>query len=286
MEGLAHLVAESLVRHGFEPAFDHRRLQWSSWFRCQDGFSLVLAPCKPGLFALAEEVIAPGELAVGEGKRMLALFQISEAEDLGMALGRLFLSGSPERERFASGRCFARYVVIEDPTQRQLALTALQRWMTSSAEAVTGVPQSISGDTHVPDETHVAPDAPVRGVERSSASSTSAPGSQDSRYVSGLDTGSVSRPDTGSVSGQDNELVSRPDTRSVSRPDTELVSGQDNESVSRPDTGSVSGHDFSRAATAAISTAALAAAADALPYSESSNRQDQIGPPSPIPSGF
>jgi len=217
---------------------------------------------------------------------MLALFQISEAEDLGMALGRLFLSGSPERERFASGRCFARYVVIEDPTQRQLALTALQRWMTSSAEAVTGVPQSISGDTHVPDETHVAPDAPVRGVERSSASSTSAPGSQDSRYVSGLDTGSVSRPDTGSVSGQDNELVSRPDTRSVSRPDTELVSGQDNESVSRPDTGSVSGHDFSRAATAAISTAALAAAADALPYSESSNRQDQIGPPSPIPSGF
>jgi len=209
MEGLAHLVAESLVRHGFEPAFDHRRLQWSSWFRCQDGFSLLLAPCKPGLFALAEEVIAPGELAVGDGKRMLALFQISEADDLGMALGRLFLSGSPERERFASGRCFARYVVIEDPTQRQLALTALQRWMASSAEAVTGVQQSILGETHVPDETHAA-----------------------------------------------------------------------------PDTGSVSGHDFSRAATNAKSTAALAAAADALPRSESSNKQAQIGPPSPIPSGF
>ena len=209
MEGLAHLVAESLVRHGFEPAFDHRRLQWSSWFRCQDGFSLVLAPCKPGLFALAEEVIAPGELAVGDGKRMLALFQISEADDLGMALGRLFLSGSPERERFASGRCFARYVVIEDSTQRQIALTALQRWMASSAEAVTGVQQSILGETHVPDETHAA-----------------------------------------------------------------------------PDTGSVSGHDFSRAATNAKSTAALAAAADALPRSESSNKQAQIGPPSPIPSGF
>ena len=208
MEGLAHLVAESLVRHGFEPAFDHRRLQWSSWFRCQDGFSLVLAPCKPGLFALAEEVIAPGELAVGDGKRMLALFQISEADDLGMALGRLFLSGSPERERFASGRCFARYVVIEDPTQRQIALAALQRWMASSAEAASGVPQSISGETHVPDETHVA-----------------------------------------------------------------------------PDTGFVSGHDFSRAENAAISTAALAAA-DALPHSESSNKQAQIGPPSPIPSGF
>jgi hypothetical protein len=214
MEGLAHLVAESLVRHGFEPTFDHRRLQWSKWFRCQDSFNLVLAPCKPGLFALGEEVIAPGELPVGEGKRMLALFQISEADDLGMALGRLFLSGSPERERFASGRCFARYVAIEDPTQRRTAFAALQRWMASSAEAVSGVPQAVS------DETHLAPDASLREAERGSA-------------------------------------------------------------------GFVSGHDFSRAANPAISTSALAAAsADASQQPESSNKQAQIGPPSPIPSGF
>jgi hypothetical protein len=142
MEGLAHLVAESLVRHGFETAFDHRRLQWSQWFRCQDSSSLVLAPCKPGLFALGEEVIAPGELAASDGKRMLALFQLSEADDLGMALGRLFLSGNPARERFATGRCFARYVVIEDPTQRLTAHTALQRWMASAAEASTAIAQS------------------------------------------------------------------------------------------------------------------------------------------------
>ncbi len=214
MESLAHLVAESLVRHGFEPSFDHRRLQWSNWFRCQDSFSLVLAPCKPGLFALGEEVIAPGELAVGEGKRMLALFQISEADDVGMALGRLFLSGNPARERFASGRCFARYVVIEDANQRRTALTALQRWMASSSEAATGVQQAIS------DDNHVAPDAPVRGAERSSA-------------------------------------------------------------------GFLSGRDFSRDASSTISTAALAVApADASSHSESSNKQAQIGPPSPIPSGF
>ena len=137
MEGLADLVAESLVRHGFESTFDHRRLQWSEWFRCQDSFRLVLAPCKPGLFALGEEVLAPGD-----GKRMLALFQISEADDLGMALGRLFLSGSPARERFANGRCFARYVVIEDPTQRRAACTALQRWMASVAEGIGTEPGS------------------------------------------------------------------------------------------------------------------------------------------------
>jgi hypothetical protein len=234
MEGLAHLVAESLVRHGFEPTFDHRRLQWSKWFRCQDSFSLVLAPCKPGLYALGEELVAPGELAVfcgaseprsrhperserslSDGKRMLALFQISEADDLGMALGRLFLSGNPARERFASGRCFARYVVIEDATQRRTAHAALLRWMASSAEAASGVAQAIS------DDNHVAPDAPVREAERSSA-------------------------------------------------------------------GFVSGHDPSRAANAAISNSALAAAesADASEQPESSNKQPQIGPPSPIPSGF
>jgi len=155
MEGLTNLVAESLVRHGFEPAFDHRRLQWSRWFRCEDSFSLVLAPCKPGLFALGEEVAAlcgaseprsrhpeRSEGSLSDGKRMLALFQISDADDLSMALGRLFLSRSPERQRFASGRCFARYVVIEDPTQRRTAHTALQRWMAASAGALTGFAQS------------------------------------------------------------------------------------------------------------------------------------------------
>jgi hypothetical protein len=239
MEGLAHLVAESLVRHGFEPSFDHRRLQWSNWFRCQDSFSLVLAPCKPGIFALGEEVATfcaaseprsrhpeRSEGSPSEGKRMLALFQISEADDVGMALGRLFLSGNPVRERFAGGRCFARYVVIEDANQRRTALTALQRWMASSSEAATGLLQATSDDNHIAQnnpilrDNHVAPDAPVREAERSSA-------------------------------------------------------------------GFVSGRDFSRAASSTISTAALAAApADASPHSESSNKQAQIGPPSPIPSGF
>ncbi|MGA9967139.1 MAG: hypothetical protein WBQ10_18215 [Terriglobales bacterium] len=247
MEGLAHLVAESLVRHGVEPSFDHRRLQWSNWFRCQDSFSLVLAPCKPGLFALGEEVATfcgaseprsrhpeRSEGSPSEGKRMLALFQISEADDVGMALGRLFLSGSPARERFASGRCFARYVVIEDANQRRTALTALQRWMASSSEAASGLPQAASDDNHVAQnndalrDAHVASDAPVRGAERSSAGSTSAHGSEGTRFVSG--------------------------------------------------------HDFSRAANPTTSTAALAA--DASPQPESSNEQAQIGPPLPIPSGF
>ena len=130
MEGLERMVSESFARNGVEPAFDYRRVQWSRWVRCADSFSLVLMSSKPGVFALGEEVVAP---ATG-GKRMLALLHISEADDLGMALGRLFLPGSPQREHLASGRCFARYAVIEDTDQRHAAYAALQRWLSGSSE--------------------------------------------------------------------------------------------------------------------------------------------------------
>jgi hypothetical protein len=139
MEGLAHLVTESLARHNFEPTFDHSRIAWSKWFRCESNFSVLLAPSQPGVFALGEEIIAPGELSATGGKRMLALFQISAADDLGMALGHLFLPGSPVRDRFANGRCFARYAVIEDAYQRHAAFAALQQWAGSSSDAASGM---------------------------------------------------------------------------------------------------------------------------------------------------
>lgn len=139
MEGLTHLVSESLARHGVGTELDHRRLQWSKWFRCESSFSVLLAPSKPGLYALGEEVIAPGQLSATGSKRLLALFSIRDTDDLGMALGRLFLPGAPEQERLASGECYVRYAVIEDDGQRQAAYTALQRWMASSSEAASGL---------------------------------------------------------------------------------------------------------------------------------------------------
>ncbi len=133
MEVLERMVNESFARYGVEPAFDYRRVQWSPWFRCAESLNVALVSSKPGVFALGEEIVAPAS----GGKRMLALFQISETDDLGMALGRLFLPGSPQRERLASGRCFARYAVIEDESQRHAAYTALQRWLSESAELGT-----------------------------------------------------------------------------------------------------------------------------------------------------
>jgi len=140
MEGLARLVADSLARHGFETPLDYRRLQWSRWFRCESSFSFLLVPSESGLFAVGEEVVAPGDLPATGGKRMLAVFQISEAGDLSMAMARLFAPNSPLRQRFAEGRCFARYVVIEDEGERRTVYTALQKWLASAAESASGIP--------------------------------------------------------------------------------------------------------------------------------------------------
>ena len=139
MEGLASLVSDALARNGFNPKLDYRRLQWSKWFRCQSSFDTLLVPSKPGLFALGEEMIAPDEVPATGGKRLLGVFQITEAEDLGMALGRLFLPGSPERERMTNGCCFARYAVVEDIVQRRAASTALAHWLASAAETASGI---------------------------------------------------------------------------------------------------------------------------------------------------
>ena len=139
MEGLARLVAESMARHGMDTPVDHRRLQWSRWFRCESSFDLLHAPSKPGLFAVAEELAAPGEIAAAGGRRMLAVFQVSQADDIGIALARLFAPNCSLKERIAGGRVFARYTVIEEDAQRISAHSALEHWLASSAEAASGV---------------------------------------------------------------------------------------------------------------------------------------------------
>ncbi len=135
MENISRMVSDSLARNGVELSFDHLRLEWSRWFRCESSFSVLLAPCKPGIFALGEEMMSPAD----GSKRMLALFQVVETDDLGMTLGRLFLPGNPMRERLACGRWFARYTVIEDHAQRTAAYGIFQRWMQESAGAASGI---------------------------------------------------------------------------------------------------------------------------------------------------
>src|SRR5215467_566160 len=67
MEALTRLVTESLVRHGFDRPLDYRRLRWSRWFRCESHHSLLFVPSKPGVFALAEEMMDLGTIQAEKG---------------------------------------------------------------------------------------------------------------------------------------------------------------------------------------------------------------------------
>ena len=134
MVSISQLVDDSLARHGVEPTFDYLRLEWSKWFRCDSSFSVLLAPAKPGIFALAEE-IAPA----AESKRMLALFEIKDTDDIGMALGRLFLPGNPLREKLETGKCFTRYAVIEDSAERSAAYKIFERWLNEKSNSYQDV---------------------------------------------------------------------------------------------------------------------------------------------------
>jgi len=186
MEGLTRLVTESLARHGFDRPLDYRRLQWSRWFRCDSPHSLLFVPSKPGVFAVAEEIMDFGNARVGTGdspiqrreasasvqerrfsgasgapsiaalaaatispeaesrkpeagKRMLAVTQFFEDDDMAFVLDRMLSRRNPMFDRLASGRYFVRFVVVEDPTQRHSICNALNQWMVSSAEKATGI---------------------------------------------------------------------------------------------------------------------------------------------------
>jgi hypothetical protein len=154
MEALTRLVADSLARHGLDRPIDPRRLQWSRWFRCDSPHSLLTVPSKPGIFALAEEIMDLGAAHVGtdafvrpaeqssspsEPKRMLAVLQFSEDDDMAFTLDRMFTRINPMRERLTSGRCFLRFVVIQDQEQRRSICSALNQWMRSSAEKASGI---------------------------------------------------------------------------------------------------------------------------------------------------
>jgi hypothetical protein len=205
VEAITRLVADSLARHGLDHPVDPRRLQWSRWFRCDSPHSLLVVPSKPGIFALAEEVmdLGPGnthasvidreghdfsravsadhsspalaaEETLGAGtfgllggaalqrcdslpltdaalaaeakpvRRMLAVLQFSEDDDMAFTLDRMFTCVNPMRARLASGRCFLRFVVIADQDQRRSICSALNQWLLSSAEKASGLPADFS----------------------------------------------------------------------------------------------------------------------------------------------
>ena len=207
MEGLTRLVTESLARHGFDRPLDYRRLQWSRWFRCDSPHSLLFVPSKPGVFAVAEEIMdlgsnvearveerpfsaasgAPSIAALAAatispesesrmpnaGKRMLAVTQFFEDDDMAFVLDRMLSRRNPMYDRLTSGRYFVRFVVIEDQTQRRSICSALNQWIINSAEKASGIPAGFSSSLEL--TTDSAGSRVARAPSPASARSATAP---------------------------------------------------------------------------------------------------------------
>jgi hypothetical protein len=111
-------------------------MNWSRWFHCESSFGLLLVPSQPGVFALAEEVVQ----AVGaQSRRMLAVFEVAEADDLSRAMSRLFAAGSPWREKMAQAKIYVRYAIAPSIADRRAAATALKNWLSTQREVASQV---------------------------------------------------------------------------------------------------------------------------------------------------
>jgi hypothetical protein len=223
MESLTRLVTESLVRHGFDRPLDYRRLRWSRWFRCESHHSLLLVPSKPGVFALAEEIMGLDTNHVGtdafvrpterssavpveerrfsaasseqnkaaalaaEGasespKRMLAVNEFFEADDMAFVLDRMLARPNPMRDALNSGRYFIRFVIIEDESQRHSVCNSLNQWVASqsmanqsmmdSAEKTSGIASHFASSLELTPATEYIPAAQASLFENSGVGRT------------------------------------------------------------------------------------------------------------------
>jgi len=122
-------------------------MNWSRWFRCESSFELFLVPNQPGVFALAEEVVQ----ATGpQSRRMLAVFEVQEADDLGHAMSRLFSAGSTWREKLGEARCYVRYSVVPSVADRAAAVLALKTWLNSQKEVASQIFEQKPGGPATP----------------------------------------------------------------------------------------------------------------------------------------
>ncbi len=241
MEALTRLVSDSLARHGLDRPVDPRRLQWSRWFRCDSPHSLLVVPSKPGIFALAEEIMdltvskahvgtaAPGcpterssvatmnnclsgdfltapalqrcepqppkdAVLPAEGRRMLAVVQFSEDDNMAFVLDRMFTYTNPMRARLHAGNCFVRFVIVEDHHQRRSICAALNQWMRSSIEKATGIAGDFSSSLELSLENVAWPPSPACrtwGAKVDAKEGTNADAKSDADLVAA---GSVTEP--------------------------------------------------------------------------------------------
>ena len=140
-------------------------MNWSRWFRCESSFGLLLVPSQPGIFALAEEV---AQTVGAQSRRMLAVFEVAEAEDLSRAMSRLFAAGSPWREKMAQEKVYVRYAIAPSIADRRAAATALKNWLSAQREVASQIFEKVPTTAAEPAVTVSAGTGEMRTERRAS----------------------------------------------------------------------------------------------------------------------
>ena len=140
-------------------------MNWSRWFRCESSFGLLLVPSQPGIFALAEEV---AQTVGAQSRRMLAVFEVAEAEDLSRAMSRLFAAGSPWREKMAQEKVYVRYAIAPSIADRRAAATALKNWLSAQREVASQIFEKVPTTAAEPAVTVSAGTGEMRPERRAS----------------------------------------------------------------------------------------------------------------------
>src|SRR4051812_48610736 len=108
---------------------------WTKWSQYQSSFSLMLVPHRPGVFALAEEVVSP----TNASKRMVALVSVSEADALARMISSMFHSPTDGRRRMGELKLFIRSAVVDYAVQRRAVAATLNLWIQGVVQSATGV---------------------------------------------------------------------------------------------------------------------------------------------------
>jgi hypothetical protein len=111
--------------------------------------------------------IAGGTPTIPLPRRLLAVTQFFESDDMAFSLDRMLVQANPMRARLNSGRYFIRYVTIGDESQRRSIATALNQWIANTKEN-SGIGSHFASSLELSEARVDACDSPAQ-TERSSA---------------------------------------------------------------------------------------------------------------------
>jgi len=109
------------------------------------GFSSALSAsgAYQGMASSMSKPTTPGEVAsAADGphtRRMLAVTHFFQDDDMAFVLDRMLTKENPLRAYLNCGRCFIRFVIIEDPFHRRQIHNSLAQWLSDSAQKASGI---------------------------------------------------------------------------------------------------------------------------------------------------